>query len=135
MKKHTRVLSALLGLLMLCGIFAACRTGGGDKPGSGGTETVPQTGNYVADYLPDGKFEGRTFTVANFGDVRSFDISQDDATNTFDKAKYQRNQLIEARYGMEFAENLIASGYDEKQERYYARVCDGHANCVPASKR
>ena len=113
MKKHTRVLSALLGLLTLCGIFAACRTGGGDKPGSGGTETVPQTGNYVADYLPDGKFEGRTFTVANFGDVRSFDISQDDATNTFDKAKYQRNQLIEARYGMEYDENLIASGYDE----------------------
>lgn len=118
MKKHTRVLSALLGLLMLCGIFAACRTGGGDKPGSGGTETVPQTGNYVADYLPDGKFEGRTFTVANFGDVRSFDISQDDATNTFDKAKYQRNQLIEARYGMEFAENLIASGYDECYTAY-----------------
>ena len=118
MKKHIRAVSALLGLILFGGVFAACRTEGNSKPGSSGDGTAVQTGDYAADYLPDEKFNGRTFTVASFGDVNSFDISQEDATNTFDKAKYQRNKLIEARYGIDFTENLIASGYDECYTAY-----------------
>lgn len=120
MKKHIRAVSALLGLVLSGGVFAACRTGENNKPGNSGDVTAEQTGNYAADYLPDEKFNGRTFTVANYGGVNSFDISQEDATNTFDKAKYQRNKLIEARYGIDITENLIASGYDECYTAYMA---------------
>lgn len=118
MKKYARVLSVLLCLLMLGSVFAACKREGGNSDSSGSGDTVADTGDYVAEYLPDENFNGRTFTVANFGTENSFDISQDDATNTFDKAKYERNKLIETRYGIEFTENLIATGYDEGYSAY-----------------
>lgn len=114
MKKSVRLLSALMTVLMITALFACTKKPSDGKENTGtGASTEGNETQYKADYLPTDTYGGRSFRVGIFDEEGSYDITAENATNTVDKAVYDRNKLIEQRYDVDIKEIKVADTYDD----------------------